>query len=122
MPPRTFEWDAPHAAENGTDSPTGIVSQSDKANNKGFILGYERFGRLTFQVGTGDDWLTVWSNGDNLKKYEWNLVTATFDADAGEMCLYLNDTLVASRSIPAGVEIAGAKKPWWLAATSRVST
>lgn len=108
--PRTFEWDDPHAAENGTDSPTGIVSQSDKANNKGFILGYERFGRLTFQVGTGDDWLTVWSNGDNLKKYEWNLVTATFDADAGEMCLYLNDTLAASRSVPAGAEIAGAKK------------
>lgn len=108
--PRTFEWDDPHAAENGTDSPTGIVSQSDKAHNKGFILGYERFGRLTFQVGTGDDWLTVWSNGDNLKKYEWNLVTATFDADAGEMCLYLNDTLVASRSVPAGAEIAGAKK------------
>lgn len=108
--PRTFEWDDPHAADNGTDSPTGIVSQSDKANNKGFILGYERFGRLTFQVGTGDDWLTVWSNGDNLKKYEWNLVTATFDSDAGEMCLYLNDTLVASRSVPAGAEIAGAKK------------
>lgn len=108
--PRTFEWDDPHAAENGTDSPTGIVSQSDKAHNKGFILGYERFGRLTFQVGTGDDWLTVWSNGDNLKKYEWNLVTATFDADAGEMYLYLNDTLVASRSVPAGAEIAGAKK------------
>lgn len=108
--PRTFEWDDPHAADNGTDSPTGIVSQSDKVNNKGFILGYERFGRLTFQVGTGDDWLTVWSNGDNLKKYEWNLVTATFDADAGEMCLYLNDTLVASRSVPAGAEIAGAKK------------
>ncbi len=108
--PRMFEWDDPYAADNGTDCPTGIVSQSDKANNKGFLLGYERFGRLTFQVGTGDDWLTVWSNGDNLKKYEWNLVTATFDADAGEMCLYLNDTLVASRSVPAGAEIAGAKK------------
>lgn len=108
--PRMFEWDDPYAADNGTDCPTGIISQSDKANNKGFILGYERFGRLTFQVGTGDDWLTVWSNGDNLKKYEWNLVTATFDADAGEMCLYLNDTLVASRSVPAGAEIAGAKK------------
>lgn len=108
--PRMFEWDDPYAADNGTDSPTGIISQSDKANNKGFILGYERFGRLTFQVGIGDDWLTVWSNGDNLKKYEWNLVTATFDADAGEMCLYLNGTLVSSRSVPAGAEIAGAKK------------
>jgi len=106
--PRTFEWDDPHAADNGTDALTGIVAQSDKAGNKGFILGYERFGRLSFQVGTGDEWLTIWSNGDNLKKYAWNLVTATFDAEAGEMCLYLNDTLIASRSVPAGAEIAGA--------------
>ncbi len=91
--PRTFEWDDPHAADNGNDAPTGIISQSDKANNKGFLLGYERFGRLTFQVGTGDEWLSVWTNGDNLKKYEWNHVAATFDAKAGEMCLYLNGEL-----------------------------
>ena len=106
--PRMFEWDDPYAADNGTDSLTGIISQSNTAGNQGFILGYERFGRLSFQVGTGDDWLTVWSNGDNLQKYEWNLVTATFDSKAGEMCLYLNDTLVASRSVPSGAEIAGA--------------
>ena len=108
--PRMFEWDDPHAAENGTDSPTGIVSQSNKAKNQGFLLGYERFGRLTFQVGTGDDWLTVWSNGDNLSRYEWNYVTATFDAEAGEMCLYLNGELVASRSVPKDAEIAGATR------------
>lgn len=106
--PRTFEWDDPNASDNGTDAPTGIISQSDKANNKGFLLGYERFGRLTFQVGTGDEWLTVWTNGDNLRKYEWNYVTATFNAKAGEMCLYLNGELVASRSVPEGAEIAGA--------------
>lgn len=106
--PRTFEWDDPYAADNGTDSPTGIISQSDKANNKGFLLGYERFGRLTFQAGTGDDWLAVWTNGDNLSKYEWNYVTATFDSEAGDMCLYLNGELVASRSVPAGAEIVGA--------------
>ena len=106
--PRMFEWDDPHAADNGTDSLTGIISQNNKGNKQGFILGYERFGRLSFQVGTGDDWLTVWSNGDNLQKYKWNLVTATFDSNAGEMCLYLNGELVASRSVPSGAEIAGA--------------
>lgn len=108
--PRTFEWDDPNAADNGTDSPTGIISQANKANKQGFLLGYERFGRLTFQVGTGDDWLTVWSNGDNLKKYAWNLVTATFDADAGEMALYLNGEMVASRSVEKDAEIAPAKR------------
>lgn len=108
--PRMFEWDDPNAAGNGTDSPTGLVSQSNKAKNQGFLLGYERFGRLTFQVGTGDDWLTIWSNGDNLEKYAWNLVTATFDADAGEMCLYLNGELIASRSVPEGAAIAPAER------------
>ena len=107
--PRTFEWDDPNAADNGNDTLTGIVSQIDKEANRGFILGYQRHGRLSFQVGTGDEWLTVWTNGDNLRKYEWNQVTATFDADSGEMCLFLNGELVSSRSVPAGAEIAHAK-------------
>lgn len=108
--PRMFEWDDPNAADNGTDSPTGIISQANKANKQGFLLGYERFGRLTFQVGIGDDWLTVWSNGDNLKKYAWNLVTATFDANAGEMALYLNGEMIGSHSVPKDAEIAPAKR------------
>ncbi len=107
--PRTFEWDDPYAADNGTDCLTGIVSQCDKAANKGILLGYERFGRLSFQVGTGDEWLTVWSNGDNLQKYQWNLVTATYDASAGEMCLYLNGELIASRSVNAQIVGASSK-------------
>ena len=107
--PRTFEWDDPNAAENGNDKLTGIISQINKEANQGFILGYQRHGRLSFQVGTGDEWLSVWTNGDNLKKYEWNHVAATFDADMGEMCLYLNGELVASRSVPAGAKIAHAK-------------
>lgn len=108
--PRMFEWDDPNGVNNGNDAPTGILSQSNKANNQGFLLGYERFGRLTFQVGTGSEWLSIWTNGDNLKKYAWNLVTATFDAEAGEMCLYLNGELVASSSVPKGAEIAPAKR------------
>ncbi len=107
--PRTFEWDDPNAAENGTDKLTGIVSQVNKKANQGFILGYQRHGRLSFQVGTGKEWLTVWSNGDNLNKYQWNHVVATFDSAAGEMCLYLNGEKVSSRSVPAGAEVAYAK-------------
>ncbi len=107
--PRTFEWDDPNAADRGTDKLTGIVSQINKADNQGFILGYQRHGRLSFQVGTGDEWLSVWTNGDNLEKYAWNHVVATFDTEAGEMCLYLNGELVSSRSVPAGAEIAHAR-------------
>lgn len=106
--PRTFEWDDPNAAENGNDNLTGIISQSNKAKKQGVLLGYERFGRLSFQVGTGDEWLTVWTNGDNLKKYEWNNVVAVFDAPNNTMALYLNGELVASRSVESDAVIAGA--------------
>ncbi|MCR5551995.1 MAG: GH32 C-terminal domain-containing protein, partial [Oscillospiraceae bacterium] len=99
-----------NGVDNGNASPTGIISQSNKANNQGFLLGYERFGRLTFQVGTGDDWLSIWTNGDNLQKYQWNLVTATFDSAEGRMALYLNGEMVASRSLEKGAEIAGASR------------
>ena len=107
--PRMFEWDDPNAQENGNDIPTGIISQSNKEKNQGFLLGYQRHGALTFQVGTGDEWLSIWTNGDNLKTYEWNHVVATFDSAKGEMCLYLNGEKVSSRSVPAGAEIAHAK-------------
>ncbi len=108
--PRTFEWDDPNAQANDTAKLTGIVSQTDMGGKKGFILGYQRYGALSFQVGTGSDWLTVWTNGDNLQKYQWNYVAAVFDADAEEMALYLNGEKVASRSVPKDASIAGAKR------------
>ncbi len=51
--PRAFEWDDPNAAENGTEHLTAIVSQYDKNKKQGMLLGYQRFGRLCFQAGTG---------------------------------------------------------------------
>lgn len=107
--PRMFEWDDPNAQANGNDIPTGIISQINKEKNQGFLLGYQRHGVLTFQVGTGDEWLSIWTNGDNLRTYEWNHVVATFDSEAGEMCLYLNGEKVSSRSVPAGSQIAHAR-------------
>lgn len=103
--PRAFDWDDPNGAANGTDTLTAIVDQADRAGKRGFILGYQRYGALSFQAGTGDSWLTIWSNGDNLDTYAWNYVTATFDAQAREMALYLNGKRVASRALPDGAEI-----------------
>lgn len=106
--PRCFEWDDPNAADNGKGNLTGLVSQCDKAGKLGFELGYERYGRLCFSVGTGTDWVECWTNGDNLTKYAWNQVTATFEKSSGEMKLYLNGELVASRTVPAGTGIEAA--------------
>lgn len=94
--PRAFEWDDPNAAQAGNAHLTAIASQYDKAKKQGFLLGYQRFGRLCFEVGTGEEWITLWGEGENLKKYEWNQVTATFDGKNGQVCLYLNGKQIAS--------------------------
>lgn len=103
--PRTFEWDDPKAAENGTEQLTGLISRFDKEKKQGFILGYQRFGRLCFQVGTGEENLTLWSDKDHLEKYRWNLVTAVFDGKNGEMRLYLNGKEISSQKFEAGKKI-----------------
>lgn len=104
--PRTFEWDAPNAAENGEEQLTGMIAQYDKDKKQGFILGYQRYGRLSFQVGTGEEYITLWSDSDNLEKYKWNYVTATFDVENGEMCLYLNGELMASKTFSEGSKMS----------------
>ena len=109
--PRAFDWDDPNGAANGSDTLTAIVDQADRPGKRGFILGYQRYGILSFQVGTGDSWFSIWSNGDNLETYAWNYVTAVFDGQAREMVLYLNGQRVASRSLPAGAAIAASDKP-----------
>ena len=109
--PRSFEWDDPNAAEQGNESLTAIVSQYNKNKNQGILLGFQRFGRLCFQVGTGDEWLTLW--GENLEKYKWNQVTACFDGESGIMSLYLNGEQVGTKSVEAGSEIAAVDRGYF---------
>lgn len=107
--PRAFEWDDPNAAAAGTAHLTAIVSQYDKAKRQGILLGYQRFGRLCFEVGTGEEWITLWGDGANLRKYEWNLVTATFDGKNGQMCLYLNGEQIGSSWLAMDSQISPAE-------------
>lgn len=106
--PRAFEYDDPNAKANGTDTLTAIVSQHSKSDYEGFILGYQRFGSWSFQVGIGDRWLTLWDDGHPLEKYEWNFVTAVFDGEIGEMRLYLNGELINSMTFFEGASISPA--------------
>ncbi len=106
--PRAFEWDDPNAADVGDEHLTAIVGQYNKGQKQGFLLGYQRYGRLCFQAGTGDAWHRLW--GGNLNPYEWNQVTAVFDGKKGEMRLYLNGSLTASDEIDVGSAIVPAEK------------
>lgn len=107
--PRTFEWDDPNAASSGNEHLTAIAGQYNKGQKQGFLLGYQRFGRLCFQVGTGDSWVTVWADA-NLQKYEWNYITAEFDGTKGTVSLCLNGEQVGSASVPTGSAIAPADR------------
>ncbi len=106
--PRAFEWDDPNAAANGNAHLTAILSQYYKPEYQGLLLGYQRFGRLCFEVGTGDDWFTLWADEGRLERNEWNHVAAVFDGVKGEMCLYLNGERVGSTPVFPDSEIAPA--------------
>ncbi|WP_251615927.1 LamG-like jellyroll fold domain-containing protein [Pumilibacter muris] len=105
--PRMFEWDDPNGAEAGTERLTAVVSQFNEEANQGFILGYQRHGAWSFQVGIGDRFFKLWDNGHPLKKYEWNHIVAVFDGGAGNMRMYLNGELANERTFYEGAQISG---------------
>ena len=108
--PRAFEWDGPDNEANGSEHLTAIVGQYDKDKKQGFLLGYQRFGKLFFQVGTGEEWFSLGSGDARLNKDQWNQVTAVFDGKGGSMSLYLNGNSVGEKSLSAGASIAPAEK------------
>ncbi len=108
--PRAFEWDDPNAAASGNAHLTAILGQYYKPENRGFLLGYQRFGRLCFEVGTGEDWFTLWTDEARLERNEWNHVAAVFDGEAGEMAIYLNGERAAFTPVFSDSEIAPADR------------
>lgn len=107
--PRAFEWDGPDNEANGSEHLTTIVGQYDKDKKQGFILGYQRFGKLFFQAGTGEEWISVSSGDGRLAKDQWNHVAAVFDGKGGAVTLYLNGQPVGEKSVSAGASIAPAE-------------
>lgn len=108
--PRAFEWDDPNAVKNGNAHITAILSQYNKEKNQGVLLGYQRFGRLCFQIGTGDDWHVLWADEERLSKYQWNHVVAVFDGKNGEISLYLNGNKISKKEINQNSIICGAEE------------
>ncbi|MDE6589643.1 MAG: GH32 C-terminal domain-containing protein, partial [Oscillospiraceae bacterium] len=112
--PRAFEWDDPNGEANGSEHLTAIVGQYDKDKKQGFILGYQRFGKLFFQAGTGEEWISVNSGDARLEKDAWNHVAASFDGKNGAVTLYLNGQAVGEKSVTAGASIAPAEREYLL--------
>ncbi len=105
--PRMFEWDDPNGVANEKEHLTAIAAQYDFSLNAGFLLGYQRHGAWSFQVGIGDRVVKLWDDGHPLVKYEWNHVAATFDGVNGAMKMYLNGAEISSRSVFEDAAIEG---------------
>ena len=106
--PRAFEWDDPNAAEEGRAHLTGIVGQYYREGRQGFLLGYQRFGRLCLECGDGENWYTLWADDERLSRNAWNHVAAVFDGGKGKIALYMNGEEAASMTVPEGTEMAPA--------------
>lgn len=106
--PRMFEWDDPNGKKNGTEQITPIVSQSyhTDATGEGILLGYWRFGELTFQFGANGSWYKLWSGEKRLNKYEWNHVAGVFDGKNGTAAIYLNGERVAYTEFDKGLRLS----------------
>lgn len=106
--PRMFEWDDPNGKKNGTEQITPIVTQSyhTDTTGEGVMLGYWRFGELSFQFGAGGVWYKLWSGEKRLNKYEWNHVAGVFDGENGTASLYLNGERVAYTEFDKGTRLS----------------
>jgi len=104
-------WVAPRTFESGIGGQlSAIVNQHDRLAEQGFLLGTYTHGVWSFQIGTGDQWIEVWSEEKRLPRHAWAFVTATFDSAAGVLRLYLDGELVAERAYAPGLAIQPAAK------------
>jgi beta-fructofuranosidase len=98
-------WVAPRFFEHGQEEKlSAIVNQQNKEKKEGFVLGMYRHGRVSFQVGTGQNWLEVWEEENLLPRNTWSHVVATYDGKSGLATLYLNGKKVAEKGLPKSSE------------------
>jgi sucrose-6-phosphate hydrolase SacC (GH32 family) len=92
-------WVAPRTFESGIGGQlSAIVNQHDRLSQQGFVLGTFTHGTWSLQVGTGSEWLEVWSDAIRLPRHTWTHIAAVFDSAEGCMRLYQNGKHVAEQS------------------------
>ena len=106
-----------YATEAFNADPAGLISQLN--DNSGFQLAVDRFGTLTFTFHAEGVKYELASEA-NLPVYRWNHVVAQVDATAGIAEIFLNGTLVATRSIPSGsgLSLSPASAPLFVGRTN----
>ena len=95
-------WVAPRVFENNfkPEGLTCIVGKGDVGLQEGWLLGYGYLGTWGLKVAlqdpeTGETFTAAFYDPVNyLPLYEWSHVAASYDAETGRVCLYLNGEIV----------------------------
>lgn len=104
-------WIAPHSFGGIEDDRlTAIINQHSYKDKKGFILGFHKHGKLSFQVGLNNGWTELWCENQNLQRNKWSMVTATFDSERSLLELYINGILHAKKDLQPGTYFNPAKE------------
>jgi sucrose-6-phosphate hydrolase SacC (GH32 family) len=104
-------WVAPRTFESGIGGQlSAVVNQHDRLTQQGFVLGTFTHGAWSLQVGTGSQWLEVWSHDVRLPRHTWTHVAATFDSAEGCMRLHQNGELIAEHTFERGLTLQPAVK------------
>lgn len=114
-------WVAPRVFENNfrPEGLTCIVGKGDVELSEGWLLGYGYLGTWGFKVAlsspeTGEYFTAAFYDPVNyLPLYEWSHVAASYDADMGRICLYLNGEVVYEQIYEeyAGLKMVPASDP-----------
>ena len=100
-------WITPRSFGQGDEGElSAIVSQCCKGSKEGYILGVTRYGRWSFQVGTRDKWIELWSNEKYLEVNVWSHIAGVFDGNTGKMAIYLNGQELVAIETAKGSRIA----------------
>ena len=114
-------WVAPRVFENNfkPEGLTCIVGKGDVGLQEGWLLGYGYLGTWGLKVAlqdpeTGGTFTAAFYDPVNyLPLYEWSHVAASYDAETGRVCLYLNGEIVYEQIYNeyAGCEIVPSSDP-----------
>ncbi len=94
-------WIAPRTFDYGAEQRLScIVNQHNRELREGYILGLNRYGDWSLQLGVDNQWVEIWSsNSDPLPLNQWSFLAATYDSKKSEAKLYLNGEEITSQII-----------------------
>ncbi len=77
-------------------SPCPIISRSDEKQHQGFSVYIDARGRVFFQIGDGEKWVSI--NSQSLELKQWSRITCTFQA-GNSLKLAINGKIVAETAV-----------------------